>query len=127
MRKEPIPLTLAYAGYPTCHSIAADQSGCSVREHGAADCVLVVEASALASRTGSSTLTSFLRRHPGLPAVIVAIGEAAPVARAEIGEPHRILLDEIGQRLGQSPLRTPSTERLALKIGLDFHWEELES
>lgn len=94
MRSGPIPVALAHAGFEGRSTLTTDQADCDVDTHGAEDCLLVVDAGALASRAGSGTWASFLTAHPRVPAVVVARGGADPEAREAARGPHRVLVED---------------------------------
>ena len=93
MRKGPIPIALAHAGFEAREIFTTDEADCAVGTHGAGACVLVVDAGSLDSRAGSATWNSFVTSHRTVAAVVVARGKADPEARAVASEPHRILLE----------------------------------
>jgi hypothetical protein len=93
MRRGPIPIALAHAGFEAREAFTTDQADCDVGTHGAEDCVLVVDAGSLDSRAGSATWASFLTSHRAVAAVVVARGQVDSEARAVATEPHRILLE----------------------------------
>jgi DNA-binding response OmpR family regulator len=93
MRRGPIPIALAEAGFEARETFTTDEADCDVGTHGADACVLVVDAGSLDSRAGSATWTSFLTSHRAVAAVVVARGQVDSEARALASEPHRILLE----------------------------------
>ena len=93
MRRGPIPIALAHAGFEARETFTTDEADCDVGTHGAEDCVLVVDAGSLDFRAGGDTWTSFLTSHRAVAAVVLARGQADSEARAVASEPHRILLE----------------------------------
>jgi len=93
LRKGPIPIALAHAGFEPREIFTTDEADCAVGAHGVGTCVLVVDADLLDSRARSSTWTSFVTSHRAVATVVVTRGKADPIARAVASEPHRILLE----------------------------------
>ncbi len=115
MRRGPIPIALAHAGFEARETLTTDEADCDVGTHGAEACVLVIDAGSLDCRAGSDTWTSFLTSHRAVAAVVVARGQANSKARAAASEPHRILLENpfdaavvvAAARRASSPRRPP--------------------
>ncbi len=93
-RAGPIPVALAYAGFLLRAAATTDDARDHFERHGADGCLLVVDARSLGACAGSATWSSFLARHRAMRAVIVACEGADPDARAAVGAPHRVLLED---------------------------------
>jgi hypothetical protein len=92
VRRGPIPIALAHAGFETREAFTTDQADRAV-EAGGQGCVLVVDASSLERGTGT-TWSGFLTRHPAVAAVVVSRGSPGDRTRAAAGGPHRILVGD---------------------------------
>jgi DNA-binding NtrC family response regulator len=90
LRSGPIALALAHAGFETRTAQGVED----VERLGAGDCVLVVDAEALASQPGASRWAGFLARPAAPPAVLVAHGAPSPAVRAAALGPQRILVED---------------------------------
>jgi DNA-binding NtrC family response regulator len=93
MRRGPVPVALAHAGFEVRDTSTTDAADCTVGEHGASSCVLIVDAGSLDRRAGSATWSRFLDSHRAVPAVVVTRGEAHPELHAAAREGHRVLLE----------------------------------
>jgi DNA-binding NtrC family response regulator len=93
VRKGPIPLALAHAGFETQEIATTDDAARAVGAHGAKNCVLVVAADSLEQRAGSSTWSAFLESHPKVAATVVASGRLDRAARAVTSGRRRVLVE----------------------------------
>jgi len=93
MRRGPIPIALAHAGFEGRETFTTDEADCEVGTHGAEASVLVIDAGSLDSHSGSATWTTFLTRHRTVAAVIVEMEKPSSETRAVASKPHRILLE----------------------------------
>jgi hypothetical protein len=93
MRRGPIPLALAHAGFEPRQTFTTDEVDATLGRYGPKGCVLVLEAGSLDRRAGSATWSGYLMSHRALPAVVVTRGEPIPGMQAMAGEAHRILVE----------------------------------
>jgi DNA-binding NtrC family response regulator len=93
LRRGPIPIALAHAGFEARATFTTDEADCTVGLHGAKNCVLVVDVGSLHRRAGSATWNGFLNSHRAVPAVVVTRGEVHPEIRATASAAHRIVLE----------------------------------
>jgi hypothetical protein len=91
VRRGPIPIALAYAGFET-QAATSDEADRAVETRGGEECVLVLGADAL-ERGAGTVWSGFLARHPAVAAVVVAHGSPG-IARTVAGGPHRILVGD---------------------------------
>lgn len=93
MRRGPIPLALAHAGFEPRQTFTTDEVDVTIGRYGPKGCVLVLDAASLDRRAGSATWGRCLTSHRALPAVVVTRGERHPGMQAVANEAHRILLE----------------------------------